>query len=136
MKMPIPKIPVLATALIAALAAAPAIAGTYPALNLPTSAKPASLSVNFTMDVEGVKNVFPAELSLKKGQVRGTIDAFGATANVDPGSTDKHSQLNLKATIPNATSFTLVGTLKFKAGTGSGVFTDGSVTGTYTAKKS
>jgi len=120
-------------------AAAPSIAATYPnlypSLDLPISAKPATLSVNFTVDVDGVKNVFPAQLTLHKGQLSGTIDAFGAQVTVDAGSTDKKSQLNLQATIPHETSFTLVGTLKFKAGTGGGVFTDGDVQGTYTAKK-
>lgn len=119
----------------ATLGAAPLPAGIAPDFNLAPVSAPVTLDVQFTVDVAGVKNIFPAVLHLKKGAVTGTIDAFGATATVDRGSTDKRGNLNLQATIPNETTFSLVGTLKFKTGTGSGIFTDGSVTGTYTAKK-
>lgn len=96
-----------------------------------------SLAVNFTVNFEGSAYVFPGALTLKKGKLGGTVTSpSGCIGTVDSGSTDVKKQLNLNVTfggICNSEPGSFVGTLKFKAGTGAGTFTDPYASGPYTA---
>ena len=102
---------------------------------LPAGASSFTFSVNF----EGGTYAFPAALTLKKGVLGGSVTApSGCVATVDEGSTDKHNSLNLAVTFGGACAGepgTFIGKLKFKAGTGSGTFTDPYGAGPYVASK-
>ena len=98
---------------------------------------PGKLAVNFTVNFEGGTFVFPGQLTLKKGVLGGTVTApSGCVATVDSGSTDKKNKLNLNVTFGGICAGepgSFVGTLKFKAGTGAGTFTDPYASGPYSA---
>jgi hypothetical protein len=101
------------------------------------AARPGSLNVNFTVNFEGSTFVFPGALKMKKHQLSGTVIApSGCVGTVNAGSTDLRRQLNLAVTFGDACAGepgTFVGTLKFKAGTGTGTFTDPFASGPYVA---
>jgi hypothetical protein len=101
------------------------------------AAQPGSLNVNFSVTFEGSTFVFPGALTMKKHQLGGTVTApSGCVGTVNAGSTDTKHQLNLAVTFGDACAGepgTFVGTLKFKAGTGTGTFTDPYSSGPYVA---
>ncbi len=118
----------------------PLLAGAKPGRAAPSIHLNAAsmLSVIFTVNFEGGSYQFPGSLVKGKGgSLTGTVTApSGCAGTVNAGSVDKKSKLNLAVTFGGTCMGepgTFVGTLKFKAGTGTGTFTDPYASGPYVA---
>jgi hypothetical protein len=118
----------------------PVFAGAKPAHAAPALHlnRAATLNVNFQVDFEGSSFTFPGTLVKgKHGALSGNVTApSGCPGPVDSGSTDINGKLTLNVTFGGACAGeagSFVGTLKFKAGTGKGTFTDPFASGPYVA---